>query len=289
MKKSIILSIIIVFILGIMGGTVNAASAGISASTTSVTVGQNIAITVNFGEKTSASQFTLNYDSSKFTYVSKTSSGSFSTTTKRFAYANMDGEADLGSVTFTFTAKEAGSVNFSISGLKISTASQDAFAPTVSKSSVTVTAKAKEEPKPEPKPDPTPTPDPKPEPKPDPTPTPDPGGNTNKPSGNTSTGGNTNTNTSKNNTVNNTNTTKNEVVNNTTSNQTPTDENSIDSNVIDNTVGNEIESGDNTIASTDDVKTNNTINYIIYGVIAVLAIAIIVTIIVIIRKRQQSK
>ena len=141
MKKSISIAIIMLLIVGILGGCVNAASS-ISTSTKSVKEGENVKITVSFGEKVSAAQFTLNFDSNKFEYVSKTSGGSFSGTTKKFAYTSEDGvTADLSSVTFTFKAKAEGSANFSISGLKISTATQTKVTPSISSSSVNVTVK----------------------------------------------------------------------------------------------------------------------------------------------------
>ena len=139
MKKTISIAIIMTLMIAILGGCVNAASS-ISASTRNLKEGENVRITVSFGEKVSAAQFTLNFDSNKFTYVSKSSGGSFSGATKKFAYTSEDGvTADLSSVTFTFKAKSEGTANFSISGMKISTATQTKITPAISSSSVSVT------------------------------------------------------------------------------------------------------------------------------------------------------
>lgn len=273
MKKSIIISMIILMIIALLGGVVNASSAGISASSSKVTIGDTVKVTVSFGDKVSAAQFTLNYDSSIYEYVSKSQGGSFSASTKKFAYANSDGEADLASVTFTFKAKVANSTNFSINALKISTAAQDKFTPSISKGSVTVTAEKKEEPTPTPDPTPTPMPDPTPQPTPAPKP-------------------NTNTNTTKN-TVNN-NTTKNTIntvnntVNNVVKNEVATNEiidNTVDANEI-NT--NEIEDQNQIISTEADTETKGSmLDYLTYIIIGVLAIVIIVVIIIIIKRRNE--
>lgn len=162
MKKLTFISIILVLILSLWVTTVSAASASVGISKSSITVGDSVTVTVNFGQKVSAAQFTLNYDSSKVTYSSSTG-GSYNSSTKKFAFVNPDDQASLSSATFTFKSKSAGSASFSVSGLKISTATQTKFTPSMSNSSVSTTVK--EVVKPDPKPDPTP--DPKPDPKPE--------------------------------------------------------------------------------------------------------------------------
>lgn len=102
----------------ILCGSVNAASS-IRASKSSITVGNTVSVTVSFGQKESAAQFKLNYDKSKFDYVS-CSAGSFGTATNSFVYINYEDVADLGSVTLTFRAKETGTGVFSISGVVLS-------------------------------------------------------------------------------------------------------------------------------------------------------------------------
>jgi len=87
MKKSIVISIIMFCIIGIFCGDVKAATASLRASTSQVNVGENVSITVSFGDNVSFAQFTLNYDTSKFDYISS-SAGGFGASTKKFAYMN---------------------------------------------------------------------------------------------------------------------------------------------------------------------------------------------------------
>ena len=145
--KKIISSIIIIFMLIVsLGGVVNAASASVSASSKSVEVGSTVKVTVSFGQKVSAAQFTLNFDTSKLEYVSKSSGGLFSAATKRYGYNSEDGvTADLASVTFTFKAKAEGTANVSVGGLKISNETQTGISASMANSSVAVTVKKKEE------------------------------------------------------------------------------------------------------------------------------------------------
>ncbi|MCI8481577.1 MAG: hypothetical protein HFJ27_00295 [Clostridia bacterium] len=88
-------------------------------------------------------EFGLNYDKSKFEYISA-SKGGFKS---KFSYVNMSsGEADTESVTLTFKAIATGNTSFTISNLKVATASQHSTSYPVSNSSVSVTAKVKETP-----------------------------------------------------------------------------------------------------------------------------------------------
>lgn len=145
--RKLISSIIIIFmIIGMFGGVVNAASASVSASSKTVEIGSTVKVTVSFGQKVSAAQFTLNFDTSKLEYVSKSGGGLFSAATKRYGYNSEDGvTADLASVTFTFKAKVEGSANVSVSGLKISNETQTGISASMANSSVAVTVKKKEE------------------------------------------------------------------------------------------------------------------------------------------------
>ena len=62
MKKSLTITIIMIFIIGIFGGIVNAASAGINANQKTVEVGNNVSVTISFSQKVSKAQFNINYD-----------------------------------------------------------------------------------------------------------------------------------------------------------------------------------------------------------------------------------
>ncbi len=115
------LTILIVFCLSILilGGNVQAATASISA-TSKVAVGDKVSVTVTFSQKVSSADFRLNYDTSKFEYVS-VSKGGYGTGTKRYTYLNYEDVEDLGSVTFSFKAKATGTGAFKISNLVLST------------------------------------------------------------------------------------------------------------------------------------------------------------------------
>lgn len=149
MKKSVVVMVIMVLVIGIFGGVVNAASASVSASSKTIEIGNTVKITVFFGQKVSAAQFTLNFDTSKLEYVSKSGGGLFSASTKRYGYNSEDGvTADLASVTFTFKTKAAGTAKVSVSGLKISTETQTGISASMENSSVSLTIKEKEVEKP---------------------------------------------------------------------------------------------------------------------------------------------
>lgn len=128
------MTILVVFCISIMCfcGSVSATTANLRTSASKVTVGNNVSITVTFSEKTPIAQFTLNYDSSKFTYVS-VSSGTYMAETGRYVYVNDNDIADLGSVTFNFKGKATGTGSFSISKVVLE---KDA---TISNSKVSVT------------------------------------------------------------------------------------------------------------------------------------------------------
>lgn len=113
------LTILIVFCLSILilGGNVEAATASVSA-TSKVSVGQNVTVSVSFSEKVEAAQFKLDYDRSKFEYVSSSVGQYFNASNGRVAYDGMG--TSFGSITFTFKAKTVGAGTFSISKLVLS-------------------------------------------------------------------------------------------------------------------------------------------------------------------------
>ena len=156
-KKAMAILLVLCLSIVILSGSVNAASTTIRASASKVNNGKTVSVTVSFGENVSAAQFALNFDESKFTYVSCSLNDSYSKDSKYFAWVSGSGTASLSSVTFTFKAKALGSGTFSISGLKTSNRSN-----TISKSSVSVTVQkaTTTTTKPQTTPTPTPTEDP---------------------------------------------------------------------------------------------------------------------------------
>ena len=158
LKRAITILIMMLLIIGIFIGRVNAASASISASARKVTVGQNVSVTVSFSEKVSAAQFKLSYDSSKFKFISS-SAGNFGEGTQKFAYYSSDGKTpELSSVTLNFQSKTAGSSNFNLNSLKISTATQNKITPSGG-GSVSIKSENKQDPKPDTKPEQKPSSD----------------------------------------------------------------------------------------------------------------------------------
>lgn len=124
MKKSIIMTIIMCLILGVLGGVVNAASASAKPSASTVEIGNNVTVTISFGQKVSAVQFTLNYDTSKLEYISYSCGGAGSknyseeqkgSTKRKFGYIGT--ADDLSSVSFTFKTKAVGTTNISASSV----------------------------------------------------------------------------------------------------------------------------------------------------------------------------
>lgn len=120
-KKLAIIILMLLMIVSICGN-VHAAGGSMKAGKSSVTVGQTVSITVSFGSKVNSAQFKLDYDTSKFDYVS-CSERTYNNSTKRYTYLGMDTEPDLASVTFTFRAKQTGSGTFSLSGGKFQSSS----------------------------------------------------------------------------------------------------------------------------------------------------------------------
>lgn len=146
MKKFLSISIIMILIIGMLAGGVNAASASISASSKNVSKGDTVTVTVSFGDRAKTARFVLNYDTSKLEYLSYSCGGSgnkgFNAGT--FAYYGAV-SPDISSVSFTFKAKATGTANVSFSSLKISTATQNNITAGVGNSSTSITIKEKQQ------------------------------------------------------------------------------------------------------------------------------------------------
>lgn len=120
--------------------------------------GKTVSVTVNFGEKVEAVQFSLNFDKNKFDYLS-CSAGRYDSNGTRIFVFNDEGDIkSLASVTFTFKAKELGSGAFNISGLVTSNSSNkittNSVNVTIQKQATTTTTTNKK-----PTQSPTPTPE----------------------------------------------------------------------------------------------------------------------------------
>lgn len=146
MKKFLSISIIMILIIGMLAGGVNAASASISASSKNISKGDTVTVTVSFGDRAKTARFVLNYDTSKLEYLSYSCGGSgnkgFNAGT--FAYYGAV-SPDISSVSFTFKAKATGTANVSFSSLKISTATQNNITAGVGNSSTSITIKEKQQ------------------------------------------------------------------------------------------------------------------------------------------------
>lgn len=145
MKKSLMISMIIILLIGIFGGTVNAAAVtSLSPSSKTVNVGENVTITLSFGQKVSAARFTVNFDSNKLQYISYSCTGSgykeFDPNgTKRFAYAGTTD--DVSSISFTFKSKAVGTTNVNINNVLISVGTQSRIPASMGNSTASITVK----------------------------------------------------------------------------------------------------------------------------------------------------
>lgn len=157
MKKCLIISLIMMLvILGAWVAPVKAATGSVGISSTSVTVGDTVRVTINFGEKVKAAQCRLDYDTSMFTYNTISGGAQFNTGDHTIVYLNPSYKAELLSVTLSFTAKGTGKANFSVIGLKVATATQTNITPSMSNLATSTTVNPKPDPKPDQKPDPKP-------------------------------------------------------------------------------------------------------------------------------------
>lgn len=157
MKKCLIISLIMMLvILGAWVAPVKAATGSVGISSTSVTVGDTVRVTINFGEKVKAAQCRLDYDTSMFTYNTISGGAQFNTGDHTIVYLNPSYKAELLSVTLSFTAKGTGKANFSVIGLKVATATQTNITPSMSNLATSTTVNPKPDPKPDTKPDPKP-------------------------------------------------------------------------------------------------------------------------------------
>lgn len=119
MKKTIGILLTMLVIVIACTTYVNAGNVSIRAVNSNVTIGQDVSVTVSFGEKVSIAQFKLSYDTTKLDYQN-CSIGEFGTSTNTYVYVNSQDENVLESVTLKFKAKAAGSVTFGISGVVLS-------------------------------------------------------------------------------------------------------------------------------------------------------------------------
>ena len=140
LKKCLIMLIMMLAVLILGMGKVDAASASIGVSKSTVTEGENITVTVNFGEKVKSAQMIFSFNSTNLEYTG--SNGTYNPATKKYAAFSMGGDV-LSSATFTFKAKKAGSVSFSFSNLEVQNTQNGRFSPNVSNSSAFVTVKSK--------------------------------------------------------------------------------------------------------------------------------------------------
>lgn len=142
MKKTLTIVILMILIMGMFSGVTNAASASVSATSSTVNNESTVTVTVSFGQKVRAAQFSLNFDASKLEFVSN-SAGTYSPSTKKCSYYSSTGTEDMGSISFKFKAKAIGVANVSASGLRISVGEQSGVSATMGNSSTNITIKEK--------------------------------------------------------------------------------------------------------------------------------------------------
>lgn len=140
MKKSISIAIIMLLIVGILGGCVNAASVNINvkASTNSINIGDIVKVTVSFSSPVSTASFSLNYDNSKLQYESDTIGGTNTGSSVKVDYIDIINLKAISSATFTFKAKAEGTATCKVSGVVASDAEANELSASI-KSSATIT------------------------------------------------------------------------------------------------------------------------------------------------------
>lgn len=114
MKKIKILSLIIILLIIFMSSSVCAASLSLSTSASSVYVGDTVSVTVSFGQKVSACDVSVSFDTSKFVY-SGVSTGNANFTGSKVVASYYNATTEISSITFTFKAIAVGSSNFKAS------------------------------------------------------------------------------------------------------------------------------------------------------------------------------
>ena len=140
MKKTLSIAIIIILVIGILGGCVNAASVSINvkASTSSINIGDTVKVTVSFSSPVSTASFSLNYDNSKLQYVSDTIGGTNTGSSVKVDYIDIINLKTISSATFTFKSKAEGTAKCSVSGVVASDAEANELSASI-KSSATIT------------------------------------------------------------------------------------------------------------------------------------------------------
>lgn len=141
MKKTYI-SILLFLSIILISGMVQAASVNLSASSNSVTVGNEFTVSANLsGASVASLSVRIGVDTSKVEYVSGPASSSFRNGTAIYTWTDPQGGlAPLTGgtiVTFRFRAKEVGTANFSVSGSFYDT-NEQTITPTYAGTSISI-------------------------------------------------------------------------------------------------------------------------------------------------------
>lgn len=160
MKKTYI-SIFLFFSIIFISGIVQAASVSLSASPSSVTVGNEFTVSANLSGASIASlSVKIGVDTSKVEYVSGPASSSFRNGTAIYTWTDPQGGlAPLTGgtiVTFKFRAKDTGTANFSVSG-SFYDANEQGITPSFAGTSINITPVPTVAPQPTVNPTPAPT------------------------------------------------------------------------------------------------------------------------------------
>lgn len=276
MKKSIIISVIMLLIITVFMGSVNAASATVRVGVDNATpeIGSTITITVSFSQPVGTASLNLNYNNSVVQYVGSNAWRATNTGgSVKLDYIDADFQnKTITSITVTFKVVAAGTANFTVSNVVISNANGEELTASISgNATITATQVTNN----------------------------DTDSNQNA---NQNTNQNTNSNTgSSTGTNKGSNTNKNPNTNSNTNSTTTPDVNNTE---VDNTISEELDNGndtnqinDNIINSNQNIEDqNNTgledeennLNYMTYVIIGIIAIAIILVLIVIFKIKNNG-
>lgn len=130
MKKSIVISIIMILIMTIFMGNVKAASATVrvSANKQTINIGETVTVTISFSVPVGTASFNLSYNGAAFQYISSTNTIRANANGSSVKLEYMDttfSNKTVSSISATFKAVADGVSNFQTTGVVISDANAD--------------------------------------------------------------------------------------------------------------------------------------------------------------------
>lgn len=139
-KKMTLILIAVIIMVAMLQVQSNAATGSISVgvSNSSPKIGDNVTVTLYFSPAMGTGDFTLNYNSSVVTYVSNTVGGTNTGSGVHVVYIDATNGAAIGSASFVFKVKAAGTATFSVSVNYITDASANELTPSAGSATISV-------------------------------------------------------------------------------------------------------------------------------------------------------